>query len=64
MIARKPFTSLASVIFAAIALVHLYRVVKPFPVTFGDHTVSQGVSWVAVLVAGGLAALLWLEGRR
>ena len=64
MIARKPFTSIASVIFAVIAMAHLYRVVQPFPVTVGDHAVSQVVSRAPALVGGALAALLWRESRR
>ena len=64
MTARKPFTSIAAVLLALIALAHLYRIVSPFPISFGDHTVSQVASWVAVLIAGALAVLLWREARR
>ena len=64
MTARKPFTSIAAALFALIALVHLYRIVSPFPVLVDGNSVSQVVSWIAALVAGALALLLWREGRR
>ena len=64
MTARKPFTSIAAALFALIALAHLYRIVRPFPVLIDGYQVSQVVSWIAALVAAALALLLWREGRR
>lgn len=48
---------LSAVVFSAVALAQLARVVVGLPVSVGDWAVPQWVSVVAVLVAGGLAAL-------
>lgn len=60
----KPFTSAAILIFALIALIHLYRLVKPFPVVVGGTIVPQWVSLLGLLVAGVLALMVWRESRR
>lgn len=60
----KPFTTLAIAIFALIALVHLYRLIRPFEVVVDGGTVPQWVSIAGLIVAGGLALMLWRESRR
>ena len=60
----RPFTLIAAIIFALMALVHVYRLVTAFPVTVGDISVSQGVSWIAVIVTAGLSYGLFREARR
>ena len=42
----KPFTWIASAIFALIAVAHLYRLVRPFEVIIGPCEVPQWVSAV------------------
>ena len=64
MTARRPFTSLAAAIFALMALAHLYRLLSPFPVTVGGTEIPQWVSIAALVVTGGLAAMLFRESRR
>ena len=59
----KPFTTLAAVLLGVVALAHLYRIVVPFEVTVAGQAVPQWVSIVGVIVAGGLAAMLWRESR-
>jgi len=59
----KPFTTLAAVLLGIVALAHLYRIVAPFEVTVDGQAVPQWVSIVGVIVAGGLAAMLWRESR-
>jgi len=59
----KPFTTLAVVIFALIALVHLYRLVRPFEVVVHGTMVPQWVSLAGFVVAGALALMLWRESR-
>ncbi|HMG47697.1 MAG TPA: hypothetical protein VK614_09585 [Allosphingosinicella sp.] len=59
----KPFTTLAIVIFALIALVHLYRLLRPFEVVVHNMVVPQWVSVAGLIVAGGLALMLWRESR-
>jgi hypothetical protein len=60
----KPFTTIAAVIFAAIALVHAYRLIKGLDVVVDGTSLPQWVSVVGILVAGGLALMLWRESRR
>lgn len=60
----KPFTTLAVAIFTLIALAHLYRLVRPFDVVIDGGTVPQWVSVAGLIVAGGLALMLWRESRR
>ena len=60
----KPFTTIAVVIFAIIAVAHLYRLVRPFEVVVAGNAVPQWVSFPALLVAGLLAVMLWRESRK
>jgi predicted Co/Zn/Cd cation transporter (cation efflux family) len=60
----KPFTTLAIAIFALIALAHLYRLVRPFEVVVDGGAVPQWASIAGLVVAGGLALMLWRESRR
>ena len=59
-----PFTRIASVLFALIALVHLYRLVHPFEFSVAGHEVAQWVSGVGALIAGTMAFMLHREARR
>ena len=59
----RPFTWIASAIFALMALVHLYRLIRPFEVTIGACRFPQWASIVAVIVAGGLSWMLCREAR-
>ena len=52
----KTFSLVAGVIFAVVALFHLVRIFAEWPVFIGDWSVPT-VSWVALIVAGGLALL-------
>ena len=60
----KPFTTLAAILLALIALVHLYRLVRPFEVVVGGTAIPMWVSIVGLVVAGGLSIMLWRESRR
>ena len=60
----KPFTAIAAVIFALIALLHAYRLATHFQVIVGSHTVAQTVSWIGLIVAGILSYGLFREARR
>ena len=64
MTAHRPFTMLAAGIFLLVAIVHVYRVVVGFDVAVAGTQVSQSVSWIAILVTGLLAAMLYREARR
>ena len=52
---RKTFTLLAGVVFAIVALLHLLRIYMGWPVVIDDWTVPMWVSWIALVVAGGLS---------
>jgi di/tricarboxylate transporter len=53
----KTFSLVAGVIFAVVALFHLVRIFEEWTVIIGDWSVPKSVSWVALIVAGGLALL-------
>jgi len=48
---------LAGVIFAMVALFHLVRIFMEWTVIIGDWSIPMWVSWIALVVAGGLALL-------
>jgi hypothetical protein len=54
---EKTFSLVAGVIFAVVALFHLVRIFEEWTVIIGDWSVPKSVSWVALIVAGGLALL-------
>lgn len=59
----KPFTTLAAIVFALIALIHLYRLIWPFDVVVHGMIVPQWVSIAGLVVAGTLAFMLRRESR-
>jgi hypothetical protein len=64
MTRSRPFTLIASIIFAIMALLHIYRLFTHFQVTVGSHTISESVSIAAIVVTGILAIGLYRESRR
>ena len=46
---------LAGIIFTLVALFHLVRIYMEWPIMIVDWSVPKSVSWVALIVAGGLA---------
>jgi hypothetical protein len=60
----RPFTLIAAIIFGLMALAHVYRIMTHFQVTVGTHEIAQGVSWVALAVAGVLSVGLFREAMR
>ena len=54
---RKTFCMLAGIIFTLVALFHLVRIYMDWPVMIADWSVPKWVSWVGLIVAGGLAIL-------
>jgi hypothetical protein len=59
----RPFTWIASAIFALMAVVHLYRLLAPFEVTIGPCSLPQWASAVAAVIAAGLSWMLCREAR-
>jgi hypothetical protein len=60
----KAFSMVAGVIFAVVALLHLVRIFMQWTVVIGDWSVPKSVSWVALIVSGGLALLGLRLGQR
>ena len=54
---QKTFSLVAGLIFGVVALFHLVRIFEEWTVIIGDWSVPKSVSWVALVVAGGLALL-------
>jgi hypothetical protein len=52
---QKTYSIVAGVIFAAVALLHLVRIYMDWPVMIGGWSVPMWVSWIGLVVAGGLA---------
>ena len=59
----KPFTTLAAVIFALVALLHLLRLLLGWEITVSGLVVPQWVSILGFLITAGLAVMLWREAR-
>ena len=53
----KTFSLVAGVIFAVVALFHLVRIFLEWTVIIGDWSIPMWVSWISLVVAGGLALL-------
>jgi tellurite resistance protein TehA-like permease len=59
----KPFTWIASAIFAVMAVAHIYRLIRPFDVTIASWNVPQWVSAVAAVITAVLSWMLCREAR-
>jgi hypothetical protein len=60
----KPFTIMAIVVFALVALVQLLRVVLGWAVIVNGIFIPLWVSVIACVIAATLAVTLWREKRR
>ncbi len=60
----KPFTIVAIVFLALIALVQLLRFILGWEVVVNGVTVPVWVSGIAFAIAAGLAAMVWRETRK
>lgn len=60
----KPFTTIAVIMLALLALVHVFRFVRGLEIVVNGHSVPLWVSAVAALVAATLSLMIWRESRR
>jgi len=59
----KPFTTITVAIFTVIALVHLHRLFDGWEIIIAGFTVPVWWSAPCVVIAAGLAILLWREAQ-
>ena len=64
MTTNKPFTLLAAAIFLLMALIHVYRLATGFQIIAGSHSMPMAVSWIAIVLTGLLAVMLYRESQR
>jgi hypothetical protein len=60
----RPFTLIAAILFALMALAHAYRLVTHFKIMAGSHLLPMWLSIIAILVTAILAVGLFREARR
>ena len=60
----KPFSLIAAVVFALVALLQLVRFVLEWPVVINGINIPQWASAIAFLVATGLAVMVSREARQ
>lgn len=61
---NKPFTMLAVLIFAVMALLHAYRLVTRFHIVLGSHDIPVWWSYIGVVVAALLSVMVYRESKR
>ncbi|HWX65360.1 MAG TPA: hypothetical protein VNZ27_02930 [Rhodanobacter sp.] len=60
----KPFTTIAVVVFACVALLQLIRFVDAWPVSIDGFAIPVWASAIIFVIASMLAVMLWRENRR
>ena len=60
---KRPFTWIASAIFAVMALVHVVRLITHFQIIIGSHHIPEWVSIVAIVITAVLSWMLCREAR-
>jgi hypothetical protein len=61
---RKPFTTVAVVLFALMALVHSFRLFFGWEVTVNGMVVPKWASGPRLVVTAWLSLMLWREARK
>ena len=52
---QRTFTIVASAIFGIVALLHVLRIFFGWPAAIGGWTVPMWLSWIGLVVTGGLS---------
>ena len=60
---KRPFSRIAAVIFALVAIAHLSRLIFHFSITVAGYPVPLWLNAAGVLIAGALSVLLFRESR-
>lgn len=61
---KRPYTMIAAIIFAIMAVVHVIRLVTHFQIVAGSHQIPMWVSWPGVIIPAILAWGTFREARR
>jgi hypothetical protein len=59
----KPFTTIAVALLALIAIVHLLRLFAGWEVVVTGFAIPVWWSAIGLVIAGGLALMVWREGH-
>jgi len=59
----KPFTTIAIVIFSLVAVLHMLRLIFGWQAVIDGLVIPMWASVVGLIIAGGLAIMLWRESR-
>jgi hypothetical protein len=59
----KPFTTVAVALLALIAIAHLFRLFTRWEVIVSGYVIPVWISWLGLIIAGGLAVTVWSEAR-
>ena len=59
----KPFTTIAIVIFSLVAVLHVLRLIFGWEAVINGLVIPMWASVVGLIIAGGLAVMLWRESR-
>ena len=60
----KPFTLTAVIVFSLIAILQLIRFILGWEVSVNGVAIPVWLSGIVFIIAGGLAAMLWVEARK
>ena len=59
----KPFTTIAVAVFTLMAIVHLVRLFAGWEIVVSGFVIPVWSSAIGLVVAGGLALMVWREAR-
>jgi hypothetical protein len=60
----KPFTTIAALLLGFIAIMQGLRFALAWPISVNGYLVPVWASGIAFVILGGIAVMLWREGRR
>ena len=60
----KPFTTIAVAVFSLMAIVHLLRLFSGWEVTVVGFVIPVWWSALGLVIAGGLALMVWREAHK
>ena len=55
----RPYVRVSALLFGLVAVVHLIRAIRRWPLLIGGYPIPAAVSLVVCVVAGGMALWAW-----